>query len=104
MKRHIASLITVGMLSSTPALAQDVDIAITNLTNGTYFTPLLIAAHVPTTHLFELGTAASTNLQAMAEGGDISGLSTDLDAVGADKVENPAGGRLAPVPGSAKAH
>jgi len=96
MKIHIASLITVGMLSSTPALAQDVDIAITNLTNGTYFTPLLIAAHVPTTHLFELGTAASTNLQAMAEGGDISGLSTDLDAVGADKVENPAGGRLAP--------
>jgi hypothetical protein len=96
MKRHIASLITVGMLSSTPALAQDVDIAITNLTNGTFFTPLLIAAHVPTTHLFELGTAASTNLQAMAEGGDISGLSTDLDAVGADKVENPAGGPLAP--------
>lgn len=96
MKRHIASLITVGMLSSTPALAQDVDIAITNLTNGTYFTPLLIAAHVPTTHLFELGTAASTNLQAMAEGGNISGLSTDLDAVGADKVENPAGGALAP--------
>jgi len=96
MKRHIASLIAVGMLSSTPALAQDIDIAITNLTNGTYFTPLLIAAHVPTTHLFELGTAASANLQAMAEGGNISGLSTDLDAVGADKVENPAGGRLAP--------
>jgi len=96
MKKRLFTLCTIGLLSSTPAMAQDIDIAITNLTHGTYFTPLLIAAHVPTTHLFEVGTAASANLQAMAEGGNIAGLASDLDAVGADKVENPASGPLAP--------
>jgi hypothetical protein len=36
------------------------------------------------------------HLQAMAEGDDISGLETDLMALGADVVSNPAGGVLAP--------
>ena len=86
----------VAAALSTPVLAQDLDITITNLTHGSHFTPLLVAAHADTIQLFQTGTAASMNLQAMAEGGDISGLSTDLDAAGADKVADPVPGLLAP--------
>ena len=82
--------------SAMPALAQDLDITITNLTHGSHFTPLLAAAHGNASHLFRVGEAASSNLKAMAEGGDISGLTADLDGVGADVVGNPAGGLLAP--------
>jgi len=81
---------------STPVLAQDLDITITNLTHGSHFTPLLVAAHTDTIHLFQTGAVASANLQAMAEGGDISGLTSDVDAAAADKVADPAAGLLAP--------
>jgi hypothetical protein len=83
-------------LFATPLLAQDLDITITNLTHGSHFTPLLVAAHGDTTHLFQVGTAASANLQAMAEGGDITGLAASVDAAGGDKITNPVPGLLAP--------
>ncbi len=66
--------VSAGILLSTPALARDVEVEITNLTNGLYFTPLLVAVHNDHTDLFEVGTPASPGLQAMAEGGDTSGL------------------------------
>ena len=96
MQRLLPTLMLGSALVSTPVLAQDLDITLTNLTHGTYFTPLLVSAHAGGNHLFQLGTAASANLQAMAEGGDISGLSADMTAVSADVVENPASGLLAP--------
>lgn len=96
MQRLIRTLILTGSLAATPAMAQDLNITITNLTHATYFTPLLISAHPEGNHLFQLGVAATSNLQAMAEGGDISGLVTDTTTLGADNVENPAGGLLAP--------
>ncbi len=77
-------------------MAQDLTIHVTNLTHGSYFTPLLVAAHDGNTHLFTEGDPASTALQAMAEGGDLSGLVTNLQALAADIDENPAGGLLAP--------
>ena len=87
----------VGMaLTTVPAHAGQVDVKITNVTHGIYFTPLLVSAHGPVTHLFEAGSPASVNLQAMAEGGDISGLTADLGGADMDTVENPAGGLLAP--------
>lgn len=82
--------------STAPAWAADLDITITNLTHGSHFTPLLVAAHGNTSHMFHVGEAASPTLQAMAEGGDISGLVADLEGVSADIVANPAGGLLAP--------
>jgi len=91
----MTTLTTAALLSST-LTAQDIDVKITNNTNGIYFTPLLVSAHPATTVLFMSGTAASANLQAMAEGGDISGLSADLALENADIVENPAGGLLDP--------
>jgi len=95
-KTALAGLLAAGMLNAPLTLARDLTIEITNLTNGTYFTPLLVSAHDAHTHLFELGTPASASLQAMAEGGDISGLAGDLMAIGADVVTDPAAGLLAP--------
>ncbi|MBE0364738.1 hypothetical protein PULV_a2496 [Pseudoalteromonas ulvae UL12] len=88
-----ASLIALG---SQHAHAASLDVKITNLTQGIYFTPILIAAHNADSHLFMSGMAASPELQTMAEGGNIAGLSGIIDAVSGNKVENPASGLLAP--------
>ena len=81
------------MLSGA-AYAQKVTVTVQNLTHGSHFTPLLIAAHQDNAPLFTAGTAASANLQAMAEGGDTSGSIADLDAAGA--VHSSSAGLLAP--------
>ena len=98
MKKLVIGLLAAGSLGSLSAMASDrhMSVEVTNLTNAIYFTPLLVSAHNARTHMFQAGTAASASLQAMAEGGDISGLDTDLAAVGAHNVANPAGGLLAP--------
>lgn len=84
------------ILASHLVSAQTVDVEVTNLTHGMYFTPLLVSAHDSSTHLFEAGQAATPELQAMAEGGDISGLAAAAVATGAVNAENPASGLLAP--------
>ncbi len=76
--------------------AQQLDVTVTNLTQGIYFTPILIAAHNSETSLFAVGEQASSQLQAMAEGGDISGLSEMVTMANGDIMENPAAGLLAP--------
>ena len=99
---NFKSGLTVLALSASSVLlasnnhAATLDIEISNLTHGIYFTPLLVSAHNGSDHLFQLGTSASSELQAMAEGGDISGLATVASSVGANNIENPAGGLLAP--------
>jgi Spondin_N len=86
-----------SLFAVVPAVnAADFDVQITNLSNGIYFTPFLVAAHPAGNNLFTVGQPASANLQAMAEGGDISGLIADVTALGATLVANPAGGLLAP--------
>ena len=82
---------TIGNVS-----AQELSISFTNLTHGNHFTPLLFSAHADEQHIFEINTSASDNLQAMAEGGDISGLVNDQAALNADISANPAGGLMAP--------
>ena len=76
--------------------AAELDITISNLTHGINFTPFVVAGHDDSTHLFEVGQAATPELQAMAEGGDISGLVNLLTTANAAIVENPAAGLLAP--------
>lgn len=94
----ITPLLTTGLLalSCHQAMAASLDIKITNLTQGIYFTPLLVAAHNADSQLFMPGMAASPELQAMAEGGSITGLSGAIDAISGNKIENPANGLLAP--------
>lgn len=87
-----ASLLTLA----SAAQAQNLTVTVTNLTHGLHFTPLITAAHTSDTHVFSVTTNASTELQMMAEGGNISGLSTLLMAANANLNENPAGGLLAP--------
>lgn len=86
----------VGSIAAVHSFAADFDVEIQNTTRGIYFTPLLVAAHAPDAALFHLGSAASASLQAMAEGGDTSGLETQLTAAGATITTNPAMGLLIP--------
>ncbi|WP_100643717.1 spondin domain-containing protein [Alteromonas facilis] len=88
----VAGLSTFAATSS----AAEIDIEIQNLTRGIYFTPLLVAAHPAEQSLFSVGEMASSELQAMAEAGDISGLENVLTTVNADMANNPAGGLLGP--------
>jgi hypothetical protein len=85
-----------GVFSVQTAAAADLSITVTNATNGAYFTPLLISAHSDSESIFRLGQTASAETQAMAEGGDISGLATQLGGADDDTVVDPAGGLLAP--------
>ncbi|MCW9014995.1 MAG: spondin domain-containing protein [Gammaproteobacteria bacterium] len=95
MKNKLIAMV-LSTASIATASAADLTISLTNLTHGSHFTPLLFSAHDAEQHIFEIGTAASTSLQAMAEGGDISGLASDLTALNADTTTNPANGLTAP--------
>lgn len=97
MKQLLAgSALSLALIGTSQVYARDVQVEITNLTNGNYFTPLLVAAHPEGEHLFMPGHEASAHLQAMAEGGDISGLIIDVEDLGGDYVANPAEGLLPP--------
>ncbi len=95
MKKIVMTLAVAAVAASNSNAAQ-LDIEITNLTHGSWFTPLLVAAHSDSSQLFSSGDVASDSLQAMAEGGDITALTADLTALNATIVGNPAGGLLAP--------
>ncbi|BCV62790.1 spondin domain-containing protein [Shewanella algae] len=88
------------LLSTLPlsqlSQAAQLEISINNLTHGNHFTPLLIAAHDGNSHLFQAGEPASSALQKMAEGGDISELQQAVTANNGVTVANPAAGLLAP--------
>jgi len=96
--KKINALLSASFLvfASTNVIAQDISITVTNLTQGLYFTPILTSAHSNESHIFTLGEAATAELQAMAEGGDISGLASVLSNADANTNENPANGLLAP--------
>lgn len=71
-KQIIAAFAAAGIAaaSSSVQAAQNVTVSISNITNAMYFTPVLIVAHEPGVDLWELGEAASAEVQAIAEGGD----------------------------------
>ncbi len=77
------------------AMAQTIDVKITNLTHGMHFTPLLVSAHTDSSHLFMAGATATEALQAMAEGGNITPL-VEVSSETSVNESNPAGGLLAP--------
>lgn len=82
MKTRLLSLVaSATLLASAGATAAEVDIEVTNLTQGIYFTPLLVTAHNAESKLFTLGEAATPELQAMAEGGALDGLDGIVDGI-----------------------
>ena len=94
--KHKLAVVVLSSLFSSSAFALDISVTMTNLSHGSHFTPLLFAAHDASQHMFQEGVTASASLQAMAEGGDISLLSTDMMAIGADLAANPAAGLMMP--------
>jgi len=88
-------LLSSSVLMSANAQAAEIEVSVTNLTHGSFFTPLLVTAHDASSSLFSMGEPASAALQAMAEGGDISGLVTQVGGEDADTITNPAQGLLA---------
>jgi len=97
IKTLAASLLLASTMGAVASVnAQELEVTVTNLTQGLYYTPLIISAHNADMSLYTLGQTASTELQMMAEGGDISGLSVMLSNADANTIENPASGLLAP--------
>lgn len=78
-----AALVCSGALYSGSVLADGgeyYEVTITNLTRAQVFTPILVASHRNGVHIFEAGSAASTELAALAEGGDVAPLTGVLEA------------------------
>jgi len=76
-----AAAVSGLLMSSTAATADgpaSYHVTITNITNSINFTPILLASHRKGVSLYELGSAASDELAAIAEGGDIASLSAVL--------------------------
>lgn len=98
MKKSVisAALLATATLTSAAASAHELSVKITNLTNGTYFAPVLVAAHNSSVDLFESGMTATMHLRMMAEAGNLAGLVSDVANAGANYVANPAAGLLAP--------
>ncbi|MCQ8879640.1 spondin domain-containing protein [Pseudoalteromonas shioyasakiensis] len=96
MKASTFTLAVVAALASQSLSAAELEIKLTNLTQGLHFTPILIAAHNSDEAFFTVAMPASTALQTMAEGGNLEPLIAQANASGSDIVANPAEGLLAP--------
>jgi hypothetical protein len=84
------------VFASHHSFAADVTIKIQNLTQGLHFTPIAAVAHTPDTSLFEVGEEASPEIQEMAEGGSLAGLTTIATSISADVLAEPTAGPLGP--------
>jgi hypothetical protein len=84
------------VFASSHSFAVDVTIEIQNLTQGMYLTPIAAVAHTPDASLFEVGEEASAEIQEMAEGGSLAGLTTIATSINADVLAEPSAGPLGP--------
>ncbi|MDU0353666.1 spondin domain-containing protein [Paraglaciecola aquimarina] len=92
-KIFAASALAFG---TSQTMAADITVEIQNLTQGLYFTPIATVAHTADTSLFEVGEMASAEIQEMAEGGSLAGLTTVATSINADMLAETAAGPLAP--------
>ncbi len=77
------AFVTALICSSSSALASGYStfhVTITNITNAINFTPILVASHRRPVTIFELGSPASDDLTAIAEGGDVVPMTITLNA------------------------
>ena len=78
-----------ALMMSGHAVASDdgmYEVTVTNITQGTIFTPIMVATHQRGLKLFELGATASDELAQLAEGGNTAPLSGLLENQGAHDV------------------
>lgn len=81
VKKSIPLLIAFA-IAVPSALGQSYDVSFTNEGNSDFFlTPLWFGLHDGTFDTFDAGSAASGSIEAIAEGGDVSGLQADFAAV-----------------------
>lgn len=84
IKNSIALALATTALGLTGlANAAEYEVTVTNLTSGVYFTPVIASAHSPDVAMFTLATEASPQMQAIAEGGDVSSMAELLESIGA---------------------
>lgn len=95
MKNKLLATAGLSALLASNVLATDISVNVTNLTKGIVFTPLFVSAHESSKQTFVSGTSASAEIEAMAEGGDIS-LLTSFVGTSSQTIENPNGGLLLP--------
>lgn len=106
MKRvvSVAAVVVSMLVVTTMATSGDgnhrskreYQVTITNATKGETFTPLLVVSHRGPLQMFELGEAASTELETVAETGDTGPLKDLLLATGQVIDVASAGGLLGP--------
>jgi len=81
--KKLMFLFLTALLGSAAALADDsaerrYAVTVTNITSNQTFTPLLVATHRHSVSFFQVGEAASEEIVAIAEGGDIGPLASLL--------------------------
>ncbi len=76
----LAALTFATALSSATVFADEYQVTITNLTAGQSFTPMLVVSHRRDLHLFTPGEMASTEIEAIAEGGDTGPMEAMLES------------------------
>lgn len=81
---------------SASARAENWTVTITNLTAVQAFTPIMVATHKAGVTLFTLGQPASTDMEHMAEAGDVSELEATLTANPLVKAVTDTGATLGP--------
>ncbi|MFC3123004.1 spondin domain-containing protein [Agaribacter flavus] len=79
--RKFAAFAAVSFASVATAQAVEIELSITNLTQGNYFTPRLVVAHTDAADIYEVGEEASTPLTWLAEAGVIDD-SDDANSIG----------------------
>lgn len=98
--RFLSVMFSLGALLASTAAGADggpyYEVTITNLTRSTLFTPALVASHSNGVSIFELGSPASDELAALAEGGDTAPLTAALLADDRVVDVQQAGGPLEP--------
>jgi hypothetical protein len=94
--QHFITAASIVLAATSPLQAAEVTVSLTNLTGGMHFTPRLLVAHTSAVDLFDVGSAASTGLATLAEGGNTSALSGTLDASPDNNSNQEFGGLLAP--------
>lgn len=82
-KSTLLCLMLAGVANANIASAADFDVSIQNISRGLYFTPQLVVAHPDSMQVFTVNTAASPELQSMAEGGSLAGLEMAMTSAGA---------------------
>jgi len=82
MKKAVLVLLATMMASGTVFAASEktYEVTVTNTTGGQAFTPIIAATHSSMISFFELGQAASDELEMLAEGGNTMPLADLLNA------------------------